>query len=46
MLVQAFYSGATQPVQSTIDATVGGTLMNKMEDEAYSLIEDMALNSY
>ena len=44
--MQAFYSGVTQLVRSTIDAAAGGTLMNKMEDEACNLIEDIALNNY
>jgi len=34
MLVQAFYNRVTQPVRSTIDIAVGGTLMNKTEDKA------------
>jgi len=46
MLVQAFYNGATQSVRSTIDAAAGGTFMNKTEDEAYNLIEEIALNNY
>jgi len=28
-----------------IDTAMGGTLMNKTEDEAYNLIEQMALNN-
>jgi len=46
MLVQAFYNGVTQPVRSTIDAAMGGTLMKKIKDDAYNLIEEMTLNSY
>jgi len=45
MLVQAFYIGVTQPVRFTIDAILGGTLMNK-KDEAYNLIEKMVPNNY
>ena len=33
-------------MQSTIDAAAGGTLMNKAEDKAYNLIEEMALNNF
>jgi len=33
-------------MRSTIDATVGGTLMNKTEDEAYNLIKEMTLNNF
>jgi len=46
MIMQAFYNGVTQPVRSTIDATAWGTFMNKTEDEAYNLIEEMALNNF
>ena len=46
MIIQAFYNGVTQFVRSTIDAAVGGTLMNKTKDEVYNLIEEMTLNSF
>jgi len=46
MIIQAFYIGLTQSIRSTIDAVVRGTLMSKTEDEAYNLIEEMALNSF
>jgi len=46
MMVQTFYNGVTQPVRSMIDVAVGGTLMRKMEEEAYNLIEEMTLNNY
>jgi len=29
-----------------IDADVGGTLMRKTKEEAYNLLEEMALNNY
>ena len=29
-----------------IDAAVGGTLLSKTKEEAYNLIEEMALNNY
>jgi len=29
-----------------IDAVASGTLMSKTEDEAYDLIEEIALNNY
>ena len=41
-----FYNGATQPVRSIMHAATDGTLMNKTEDEAYNLIEEMALNNF
>jgi len=44
--VQTFYNGVTQLVRFAIDVAVGGTLMNKMENEAYNHIEEMALNNY
>ena len=43
---QAFYNGVTQFVTSTIDAGTGGTLISKIKDEAYNLIEEMALNNF
>ena len=46
MVVQTFYNGVTQPVRSMIDAAAGGTLMSKTEEEAYNLIEEMALNNF
>ena len=46
MIIQTFYNGVTQFVRSTIDAVPGGTLMNKTEDEAYTLIEEMSLNNF
>ena len=44
--MQTFYDGVIQLVRSTIDTTMGGTLMNKIGDEAYNLIEEMTLNNY
>ena len=46
MTIQAFYNGVNQPVRPTIDVVAGGTLMNKTEDEAYNLIEEMTLNNF
>jgi len=43
--VQAFYNRVTQPVRSTIDESARGTLMNKMENSAYNLIEENALDN-
>jgi len=44
--MQTSYNGVTQPLRSTIDAAAGGTLMKKIEDEAYNLIEEMARNNF
>jgi len=46
MIVQTFYNEITQAMRSMIDAAVGGTLINKMEDEAYNLMEEMTLNKF
>jgi len=46
MLIQAFYNGVTQLVRSSIHVAAGRVLMNKTEDEAYNLIEEMTLNSF
>jgi len=46
MVVQMFYNGVTQSVRSMINAVISGTLMSKIEDEAFNLIEEMAFNSY
>jgi len=45
MIVQTFYNRVTQLLEFTIDAAVGGTLMNKIEDETYNLIKAMTLNN-
>ena len=44
--MQAFYNNVTKAMKSIIDATAGGTLMNKTEEEEYNLIQKMALNNY
>ena len=41
-----FLQRGSQPVRFMIDAAAGGTLMSKTEEEAYNLIEEMALNNY
>ena len=33
-------------MRSTIDVAVEGTLMSKIEDEAYNLIKEMTLNNF
>jgi len=44
--MQAFYNGVTQCVRSIVDTATRGTLMGKIEDEAYNLIEEVALNNF
>ena len=46
MIIQAFYNGVTQSVRSIIDVAVGGTLMSKIGDNTYNLIEEMAFNNF
>jgi len=46
MIVQAFHNGVMEPIRSIVDMIAGGTLMNKTEDDAYSLIEEMPLNNF
>ena len=46
MIIQAFYNSLTQSIRSIIDAATGGTLMNKIENEAYTPIKEMALNNF
>jgi len=44
--MHTFYNVVTQPLRFTIDMVAGGILMNKTEDEAYNLREEMALNNF
>jgi len=44
MVVHTFYKRIRHVMRSMIDAVAGGTLMSKPEDEAYNLIEEMALS--
>lgn len=46
MIIQAFYNGMAHCVWSTIDAAARGTLVNKTDDEAYNLIQEMTLNNF
>ena len=46
MIIQTFYNGFTQYVQSIIDMTAGGSIMNKIGDETDNLIEAMTLNDF
>ena len=46
MVGQTFYNEVIQLVRSMINAATGGTLMSKIEEEAYNLIEEMTLNNY
>ena len=40
-----FYSDLTNTTRTLLDASAGGAMMSKSEDEAYKLLENMALNN-
>jgi len=44
--IEFFYKGLTQSTRSMIDAAAGGSLMAKTRNEAYSLLDEIASNSY
>ena len=44
--VQTFYNGLGSNTRTMIDATAGGTLMEKTPDASYELLEEMAFNNY
>ncbi|XP_057985368.1 uncharacterized protein LOC131170331 [Hevea brasiliensis] len=46
MLVQHFYNGVSPAIRGIIDASSGGDLMEKLEDEAYSALNKIAYNNY
>ncbi|KAJ9190657.1 hypothetical protein P3X46_001837 [Hevea brasiliensis] len=46
MLVQHFYNSVSPAIRSIIDASSGGDLMEKLEDEAYSALDKIAYNNY
>ena len=39
-----FYNGLTNTTGTLLDASTGGALMSKIEDEAYLLLDNMATN--
>ena len=45
-IVHTFYNGLSYTSKMTVDAALGGALMNKNYTESYALIEDMAQNHY
>ena len=45
MQVQTFYLALTPATKTLVNAAAGGALMNKTEDAAYSLLEEMAMNN-
>ncbi|XP_061981417.1 uncharacterized protein LOC133701500 [Populus nigra] len=46
MQVQNFYNGLNASTRTLIDAASGGAFMSKAQDDAYNLLEEMAMNNY
>ena len=46
MQVQNFYNGLNASTRTLIDAASGGAFMCKSQDDAYNLLEEMAMNNY
>ena len=46
MKVHHFYNGLTGTTRTLLDALARGALMSKIANEAYQLLEDMALNNF
>ncbi|XP_062080678.1 uncharacterized protein LOC133785464 [Humulus lupulus] len=46
MLVHTFYNGLRGNTRTIIDAAAGGAFMSKSANEAYELLEEMAMNNY
>jgi len=44
--MQTFYNRVTQRLRSTVDAVIGGTLINKTEDEEDNLIKEITLYDF
>ena len=45
MQVQTFYLALTPAKKNPVNAAAGGSLMNKTEDVAFDLLENMAINN-
>ena len=46
MQVQNFYKGLGGSTRTLIDVVAGGAFMGKTQDEAYKILEEMAMNNY
>ena len=46
MLVHNFYNGLNGTTRTIIDVAAGGAFMSKSANEAYELLEEMAMNNY
>ena len=44
--IEFFYKGLIQSTRNMIDTAAGGSLMEKMRDDAYALLDELASNSY
>ena len=44
--IQTFYNGLRLEHRAMVDATVGGSLMRRTPENAYGLLDDMALNAF
>ena len=44
--IQTFYNGLRLEHRAMVDATTGGSLMGKTPEDAYGLLDDMALNAF
>jgi len=44
--VQNFYNGLNASTRTLIDAASEGAFMSKSQDDAYNLLEEMAMNNY
>lgn len=44
--MEIFYNGLNGQTKTVVDSAVGGTLMSKTVDVAYSLLDEIATNSY
>ena len=45
VLIHTFYNGVTHSTRNTIDAASGGSLMRKMVEAAFDLLEEMTNNN-
>ena len=44
--IQTFYNGLRIEHRAMVDAIVGGSLMRRTLEDAYGLLDDMALNAF
>ena len=44
--IQTFYNGLRLEHRAMVDATAGGSLMRRTQEDAYGLLDDMTLNAF